>query len=194
VNKAFFLDRDGVINVEKHFLYKPSELEFIPGAAEAIKMIKNAGYLTIATTNQSGVARGFFTEDDVQALHNYINAELSGAGTKLDAFYYCPHLPGGAIEKYKLDCNCRKPKIGMYLKAQADFDIDLGESFAIGDRVSDVDGISALVRGSALVKTGHDIEGLENEAAIRRLRERRIVIEENLLSAAVAMLKKINPN
>jgi D-glycero-D-manno-heptose 1,7-bisphosphate phosphatase len=192
MNKAFFLDRDGVINVEKNFLYKPSDLEFIPGVIEALRTIKAAGYLAIVTTNQSGVARGYFTEEDILTLHRYMNAELDREGVKIDAFYYCPHLPDGTVEKYRVDCDCRKPQIGMYLKAQADHHIDFGESFAVGDRLSDVEEISALIRGSALVKSGHGNKAIEDSRTIEKLREGRIYIEENLLSAVIALLSEKN--
>lgn len=138
MNKAVFLDRDGTINVDTAYLYKPEDFVWIDGAKEAVKYARDMGYLAIIITNQSGVARGYFTEDDIKALHNFINDELQKINTKIDAFYYCPHHPEAIIEKYKLECNCRKPKSGMLLQAAKDYNIDLSSSFVFGDKERDI--------------------------------------------------------
>lgn len=135
--KAIFLDRDGTINVEKYYLYKNEDFEFIPGAIEALKLLQVAGYLLIIITNQSGIGRGFFSEKDFEKLNFWMMDELFKRGIKIDKVYYCPHLPDARIDKYKKDCECRKPKLGMFRQAIEEFDIDLSESFAIGDKIRD---------------------------------------------------------
>ncbi|MBO6304769.1 MAG: HAD family hydrolase [Selenomonadaceae bacterium] len=156
MNKAVFLDRDGTINEDMAYLYKPEDFRWIAGAKEAIKYARDKGYLVIIVTNQSGVARGYFTEDDVKALHNFINDELQKINTKIDAFYYCPHHPKSNIPKYKAECNCRKPKSGMILQAAKDFDIDLSASFIFGDKERDIlAGYGAGVKGEIFDPKGN---------------------------------------
>ena len=122
--KTVFLDRDGTINVEKNYLYRLEDFEFIPKAPEAIAMLNKCGYQVIVVSNQAGVARGYYTEDDVKKLHKYINLRLKEYNAHIDAFYYCPHHPDkgfeGEIKELKIDCDCRKPKIGMLEKAKKD--------------------------------------------------------------------------
>ncbi|MCI5567871.1 MAG: D-glycero-beta-D-manno-heptose 1,7-bisphosphate 7-phosphatase [Veillonellaceae bacterium] len=148
MDKAVFFDRDGTLNVDGHYIYRIEDFKWMPDAAEAIRYCHDKGYLVIVVTNQSGVARGYYTEDDVHALHEYMNDELQRLGTSIDAFYYCPHHPEAKIEKYRIDCDCRKPKPGMVLKACHDFGIDMSKSYMIGDKKRDVEcGERAGVRG-----------------------------------------------
>ena len=137
-NKAFFFDRDGTINVEVGYLYEFDKFTWIEGAVEAIKFCNDNNYLVIVVTNQSGVARGFYTEDDVIKLHAQINSELEKMGARIDDFYYCPHHPNAAIDKYKIDCECRKPKSKMIEDACLKYDIDKSKSLMIGDSQRDV--------------------------------------------------------
>ena len=113
--KLCLLDRDGVLNVDKEYLHKPEEVEWIPGSREAIAWLKRQGVPVIVVTNQSGVARGYFTEDTVRKLHAWMEAEVKKSGGEISAFYYCPHLPGAAVKQYDVACECRKPKPGMIL-------------------------------------------------------------------------------
>jgi D-glycero-D-manno-heptose 1,7-bisphosphate phosphatase len=136
-NKAIFLDRDGTINVDKHYLHKIEDFEFIPGTLEGLKLLYDAGYMLILITNQSGIGRGYFTEDEYKVLEAWLEERLQKNGSPLTASYYCPHLPDAKIEKYRLDCECRKPKLGMYERAIKDWNIDVGNSYAIGDRLRD---------------------------------------------------------
>ena len=148
MDKAVFFDRDGTLNVDGHYIYRIEDFKWMPDAAEAIRYCHDKGYLVIVVTNQSGVARGYYTEDDVHALHEYMNDELQRLGTSIDAFYYCPHHPEAKIEKYRIDCDCRKPNPGMVLKACHDFGIDMSKSYMIGDKKRDVEcGERAGVRG-----------------------------------------------
>lgn len=139
MKKAIFLDRDGTINIDKHYVYKIEDFIFIPGIKEAIKRWNNLGYLVIVITNQSGIARGYYKESDVSKLHNYIDKELKKVNAHIDAYYYCPHHKDGIVKKYAIDCNCRKPKTGMLEKAIKDYDIDVTKSFLFGDKDKDID-------------------------------------------------------
>lgn len=136
-SKAVFLDRDGTINVDKNYLYRIDEFEFLPGAVEALRLLQASGYLLIIITNQSGIARGYFTEDDYVKLTDFMRGELERRGVKLSAVYYCPHLPDGEVPEYRKVCRCRKPETGLFEQAVKDFDIDLSESFAVGDKPRD---------------------------------------------------------
>ena len=115
--KLCLLDRDGVLNVDKAYLHKAEDVEWIPGSLEAIAWLKKQGILVAVVTNQSGVARGYFTEDTVRKLHAWMQAEMKKSGGEIAAFYYCPHLPGAAVKQYDFECKCRKPKPGMILQA-----------------------------------------------------------------------------
>lgn len=149
---AVFIDRDGTLNVEKNYLHTWAEWEWIAGAPDAIKRFNEAGYVVIVTSNQAGVARGFYREQDIDSLHQQVDADLQKQGAHIDAYYYCPHHPEHGEVR---DCDCRKPEPGMLLRAAAEHDIDLLKSFMIGDKVSDVEaGLNAGVI-PILVETGY---------------------------------------
>lgn len=154
-NKAVFLDRDGTINVEVGYLSDPDELELIPGAAEAVARLNDAGYIVVVITNQSGVARGYFTEEDVAAVNRRMVDVLRPEGARIDGIYYCPHHPEFGSDEYRKDCECRKPNTGMVQRAVEDLDIDVSRSYVVGDHVGDVLlGINAGAR-SIHVLSGH---------------------------------------
>jgi D-glycero-D-manno-heptose 1,7-bisphosphate phosphatase len=165
MKKCVFLDRDGNINIEKDYLYKIEEFEFIDGAKEAIKIFNDLGYLVVVITNQSGIARGYYDEDNVKELHDHLKKEINKIGGSIDGFYFCPHHPQKGIGRYKLDCNCRKPKPGMFLEAKKDLNIDFLSSIMVGDKISDVKAGKNLGMRSILVKTGH---GLEEKKKLKR--------------------------
>ena len=157
---AVFLDRDGVINVDVGYLYRPEEFRFIEGSAEALRIMKQKGWKLVMVTNQSGIARGFYTEQQYLVLDRYMRDQLSGMGAALDGSYYCPHHPEFGPDKYRKVCSCRKPKPGMLLKAAEDLDIDLGRSYMVGDRYSDLlAGRNAGVAKTVLVRTGEPVTG-----------------------------------
>lgn len=157
MRKAFFLDRDGTINVDTYYLIQPEDMKFIPGSPEAIAKLNHAGFLVIVVTNQSGIAKGYFTMEQVHHLHDYMQKELSEYGAKIDDFYICPHDP-----KYGEYCSCRKGKPGLLLQAAKDFGIDLTQSIMIGDKKSDIEaGLSAGCYESYLVETGYGKENLD---------------------------------
>jgi D-glycero-D-manno-heptose 1,7-bisphosphate phosphatase len=158
MNKAVFLDRDGVINVEIDYVYKIEEFEFIENTFEALKFIQEKGYQIVIVTNQSGIARGFYTEEQFQTLTDWMLEKFREQGINVAALYYCPHHPEKGIGKYKMDCECRKPKPGMILRAQKDLDIDLEQSYIVGDKISDVQsGLAAGIKNGVLVKSGHKL-------------------------------------
>lgn len=138
MERAVFLDRDGTINIDKGYVYRVEDFEFLEGAPEAISMMNRLGYLVIVLSNQSGVARGYFAEEDVNRLHAYINLKLVDYGAYIDRFYFCPHHPEGEVDRYRCQCTCRKPGIGMLWQACKDFSIDLEKSWVVGDRERDL--------------------------------------------------------
>lgn len=154
MNKALFLDRDGVVNKEKNYLYKIEDFEFIDGVFETCKYFQDNGYLIIIITNQAGIARGKYTEDDYEILTNWMIKEFEKQNIKISKVYHCPHHPD-----FSGECECRKPNPGMILKAQKEFDIDLSQSILVGDKNSDIEaGIKAGVGMNYLVETGHKIK------------------------------------
>jgi D-glycero-D-manno-heptose 1,7-bisphosphate phosphatase len=140
--KAIFLDRDGVINKYVGFLRDIDEFELLPGVAEAIKTINESGYLCIVVTNQPVIARGEVSVAALEAIHNKMETLLGMEGAYIDGLYYCPHHPhkgyDGEIAELKIDCDCRKPKPGMLLRAAKEFNIDLSSSWMVGDSESDI--------------------------------------------------------
>ena len=133
MNKAAFFDRDGTINVDTGYLYQPEKLEFIPGVPELIRRYNESGYLVIVITNQSGIARGMFSVEQMKHLHEVMNDRLRREfGAHIDAFYYCPHLP-----EITGECECRKPKPGLFLQAMQDYEIDPAQSVSYGDSPRD---------------------------------------------------------
>lgn len=137
MNKAVFLDRDGTINVEKYYLYKIEDFEFLPGAIDGLKMIQTAGYMLIVVTNQSGIARGYYTEGDFQILNDWMTATLQENGVTINGVYYCPHLPYAFVGEYRAACGCRKPATALYKRAVKDLNIDISHSWAVGDKMRD---------------------------------------------------------
>lgn len=152
---AVFLDRDGTINVEKEYLHRIADWEWIPGAIEAIRRINDMGYLVVVVTNQAGVARGYYDEAQIHALHAAVDGLLDKAHARIDAYYYCPHHPEfGDVRA----CECRKPGAGMLMAAQCDFDIDLGNSYLIGDKALDIQAAQKAGVTPILVMTGYGKE------------------------------------
>ena len=137
MNKAIFLDRDGTINVEKHYLHKIEDFEFLPGVIEALKLLQFAGYILIIVTNQSGIGRGYYTEEDFNVLNDWMLNTLKQKQINVSKVYFCPHLPNAKIERYRVNCTCRKPFLGMYDQAIEDFNIDVSKSWAVGDKIRD---------------------------------------------------------
>lgn len=152
MKKAVFLDRDGVLIEQVAYLSSPEQVVLVPGAAEALKIVRRHGDVAVVISNQSGVGRGYFTAADVDAVHDRIQALLAAEGAAVDAYCYCPHAPD---EK----CSCRKPSPEMILRAAAKFDIDVASSLMLGDKMSDLEcGVNAGCARSVLVRTGYGAE------------------------------------
>ena len=141
---AAFLDRDGVLNVNHGYVHTPERFEWMEGAREAVKLLNDAGYLVIVVTNQSGIGRGYYDEADFHALCAWIDAELAAVGAHIDATYFCPNHPEHGVGPYKTACNDRKPAPGMLVRAAAEWDVDKGASFLIGDKPSDLKAAEAF--------------------------------------------------
>lgn len=165
---AVFFDRDGTLNVDKDYLYRIEEFEWMEDAPQAIRWANQKGFLVIVVTNQSGVARGYFTEDDVLRLHEWMNEDLVRAGAHIDAFYYCPHLPNGRVDAYAKECNCRKPKPGLIERACVDFDIDKEASIVIGDKPRDVECAEAAGVRGVLYEGGSLLQLLKKEMSVAK--------------------------
>ncbi len=150
-SRAVFLDRDGTCNVEKHYLHRKEDWEWIPGAPEALVRLKTAGFLLVVVSNQSGIGRGYYDRAAVDALHEFVNQELRQRGAAIDAFYLCPHAPDSPAE----ECGCRKPAPGMLLRAAKELNIDLAASWMVGDKAVDVAAALAAGCRPVLVRTGY---------------------------------------
>ena len=161
---AAILDRDGVIVEEVGHLTEPSHLSLIPESAEAIARLNRSSATVIVATNQSAVARGLLTEEQVDAIHVALNTMLSEAGAHIDGYYYCPHHPTEGIGAFRIECQCRKPKPDMLRRAAAEHAIDLTASVMIGDKLSDLEAGASAGCTTILVRTGYGIE-FERELA-----------------------------
>jgi D-glycero-D-manno-heptose 1,7-bisphosphate phosphatase len=157
--RALFLDRDGVINKEKNYVHKVEDFHFIDGVFETCKTFQDAGYLVVVITNQSGIGRGYYTEDDYKTLTEWMKGEFNKRGVTIAGDYFCPHHPEEAQGDYKTICSCRKPAPGMILKAAEELGIDLERSVLVGDKEIDIEaGHKAGVGRNYIVKTGHDVD------------------------------------
>jgi D-glycero-D-manno-heptose 1,7-bisphosphate phosphatase len=152
---AVFLDRDGTISEEVGYVNHLSRLRLMPRSAEAIRMLNAAGYLIFLTTNQSGVARGYFSDGLLQAVHGRLQELLAAEGARLDGLYYCPHHPEEGQPPWRARCDCRKPQPGMILRAAREHDLDLARSWAVGDGVVDIQAAAAAGVRAILVLTGY---------------------------------------
>jgi D,D-heptose 1,7-bisphosphate phosphatase len=163
MNKAVFIDRDGTLIKDIPYNAEPAFIQFLPQAIEALVKLKKNNFLLILVSNQSGVARGFFTIDDVEKMHGAIQQQLSQHNIQFDAMYYCPHHPDGKIQKYKIECDCRKPKPGLILQATSEHGIDLSNSWMIGDILNDVEAGNAAGCKAILLDNGNETEWILNE-------------------------------
>ena len=152
---ALFLDRDGVLNVDKGYVSRIEDFEWMPGAADCIKAFKARGWFVFIVTNQSGIARGLYTEEDMHTLHDWMRNELAEAGARIDQIYHCPFHQDGEVARYRKDSFDRKPKPGMLLSAMADFPVKREASFLIGDKQTDIDAARAAGVGGFLYSGGN---------------------------------------
>jgi D-glycero-D-manno-heptose 1,7-bisphosphate phosphatase len=155
MDKIVFLDRDGTINQEVEYLHRPEDLVILPGVADALSRLKAQGFKLVVVTNQAGVARGYYKEEDVVSLHHTLNQLLSKEDAVIDQFFYCPHHPVHGIGEYKKECHCRKPETGMFEMAEAYFSVDKAHSYMIGDKLLDTEAGRRYGVNSILVGTGY---------------------------------------
>jgi len=160
-NKAVFLDRDGCVNVEDDHIRTIEQFRLYPDTLDAVRKLKRAGFLIVIVTNQSGVARGLMTEEFVNSVHKLMLKWFDEAGVGVDAVEYCPHHPDAVVEKYAIQCDCRKPAPGMLNRAARRLDIDFSRSYVVGDKLSDIALGPATGAKAIMVKTGFG----EREAA-----------------------------
>ena len=158
INKAVFLDRDGVLVRDTGLITNSSQFVILEGVPKALWLLKRAGFRLIVVTNQAVVARGLISEGDLVGLHDSMQRLLMAKGApKLDAIYACPHHPNANIPEYRLECHCRKPRAGLLLQAAKENDIALGQSFMIGDRLTDIAAGQRAACGTILVQTGQHL-------------------------------------
>jgi D-glycero-D-manno-heptose 1,7-bisphosphate phosphatase len=156
MNRAVFLDRDGVITRDPpHYAHRLDQLSLITGSAKAIQMLNANNFHIIVITNQSGVARGYYTEEDVKIYNDGMESLLAKEGARIDAIFYCPHHPEAKVERYRIDCDCRKPKPGMLIAGGKKYTVDFTSSFLVGDKWSDIEAGRSMGCTSVLVRTGH---------------------------------------
>lgn len=157
IRHAIFFDRDGVLNEEVGYLYEVERFKWIDGARDAIKLCNECELLTVVVTNQSGIARGFYTARHVDNLHAYMQKSLAEVGAHIDAFYYCPHHPEGKIPEFSIVCDCRKPKPGLILRACAELDINPAQSILFGDSKRDIEAAQAAGLRAGILFTGSNL-------------------------------------
>jgi D-glycero-D-manno-heptose 1,7-bisphosphate phosphatase len=184
--RAVFLDRDGTLNVDVGYPRDFAQVTLFPWSAEAVRRINAAGFVAVVVTNQSGVGRGFFSEEELQTLHRRMIEALAAEGARLDAVYYCPQYDYAAEPRYRGGCTCRKPATGMAERASRDFGLDLASSFMIGDKIEDVQLGLAFGGTPILVRTGY---GESSAVRIEALGLRAAAVVPHLLDA-VAWLEE----
>lgn len=162
--KAAFLDRDGVINLDRAYVHQWDEFEFVPGAVDAMRRLREAGYVLIVVTNQSGLARGMYTEAQFQALTRRMREVLAEAGADVEAVYHCPHHPKGKVPELAVDCDCRKPEPGMILQALREHGLSPEQSFMVGDKPSDIEAARAAGLGHAYIVQSDNKESTDGLA------------------------------
>ena len=182
---AVFIDRDGTLNEDCGYIVDPKDLVVYPFAAPAVRLLNDNGVKAIVVTNQSTVARGYCSEQMMDAIHAKLRDELYKEGAHLDAVYYCPHHPEIGEERYQVDCECRKPKAGMLYQAAREHNIDLERSYVIGDKTMDIEMAKSVGARGALVLTGFGRD------SIRRFEGKALqpdLISENVLEAIKTIL------
>ncbi len=167
---ALFLDRDGVVNREVGYLYKPQQVEFTAGIFDLCRVAQKLGYKLIVITNQAGIAREFYTEADLHSLMQWMTAEFEREQIHLDGYYYCPHHPEHGIGRYRQDCPDRKPQPGMLFRAARDHDIDLSQSLLVGDRCTDIEAGAAAGVGRLVLLEGTESGKCSSDLSYGRVR------------------------
>jgi len=159
---AVFFDRDGTLIRDTGYLSDPEGIHILPGSVEAVRWLNQTGMRVIIITNQSGIARGFFNETTLHAIHDRLITLFSAQGARIDAIYYCPHHPEGVVEAYRKSCSCRKPEPGLLLRAAEDFGLDLRCCYLVGDKpIDDMETIHRVGGKGILISTDEraDVKG-----------------------------------
>lgn len=188
--RAVFIDRDGTISEEVGYVNHPSRYRVFPYAAEAIKLLNDAGWLAVLVTNQAGVARGYFAEEMIGAVHDRLARELERGGARLDAVYYCPHHPTVGAPPYRQTCDCRKPRPGLIRRAADDLRIDTAASWMVGDRYGDVELARNAGLRSAFVLSGYGLGEWEHQRPTWT--HQPDLVADNLLEAVREILGRGN--
>jgi D-glycero-D-manno-heptose 1,7-bisphosphate phosphatase len=158
VDKALFLDRDGIVNIDSAYVYKIEDFIFVDGIFELGRFFSQQGYRLFIITNQAGIGRGYYTKNDFETLMHWVSLEFLKQDLVIEKSYYCPHHVTAGIGAYKKACDCRKPKAGMILQAAKDFRLDLSQSLLIGDKTSDIDaGKKAGLKHNYLIKSRYQV-------------------------------------
>jgi len=186
MRKAVFIDRDGTISEEVGYINHPSRFRLFPYSAPAIKKLNENGWLAIVVTNQAGVARGYFSENLITEVHQKLKQELEENHAQLDAIFYCAHHPTVGAPPYRTDCDCRKPKPGLVHQAATQFDVDLDQSWMIGDRYSDIELARNAGLRSAFVLSGYGRGEWEHQRM--DWQHQPDLVAENLLEAVEAII------
>ena len=182
---AVFLDRDGVVIEEVNYLSSPSQVRLLDGAAEAIARLNRLAIPVVVVTNQAGVAHGYFPESQIAQVHRHLDVLLAAQNARVDRYEYCPHHPAATIADYRVACECRKPAPGMLLRAAVACGLDLGRSWLVGDKLSDLEaGLRAGCR-VVLVRTGY---GRQTETSLDRLAPARVAVAADLAEAVAKHL------
>ena len=189
MERVIFLDRDGTLNEEVHYLHKKEDLQLIDGVPEALRRFRENGYRLVVVTNQAGVARGYYQEEDVKLLHEYMNEILRPLRAEIDCFFYCPHHPEHGIGAYKKNCSCRKPDIGMFEQAEQYFQVDKAHSWMIGDKLIDVEAGKRFGVRTVLVGTGYGAKVHQELTGQERRKLPYDVYAKTLADAASAILE-----
>ncbi len=187
---AAFLDRDGTINEDAGYIDRLERFVLFPYAIDAIRLLHRAGYLVVVITNQAGVAQGIHTEETVGAIADFLADRARQGATAIDGHYYCPHSPDAAVERYRRDCDCRKPRPGLALRAAAELGIDLARSVVIGDRWRDLAVARQIGARGILVRTGYGASEEHNPPP----GERADAVCDHLVSAALWLMNTPSPS
>ena len=164
MRSAVFLDRDGVLNEDKKYASDPKIAKLLPGVTSAVKRLNDAGMAVIVVSNQSGIARGYHTENDTRAFNAELDEQLRAEGARVDGWYYCPHLPEGTVAEYAKECDCRKPKSGMLMQAAGEHDIDLSKSFMVGDKERDI--AAGTSAGTQTILVGNTVSDTDSQPTL----------------------------
>jgi D-glycero-D-manno-heptose 1,7-bisphosphate phosphatase len=191
---AVFIDRDGTINEQMGYINHLSRFVILPGAVEAVRLLNENGFHAVIVTNQSGVARGYFPLGLVQEVHDFLDASLKKDHVTLDGIFFCPHHPNGSVPEFTKRCNCRKPRTGLIDQACRSLEIDLQNSYAIGDRCDDIEFARRAGVKGILVKTGYGLGEIKH--LLPHSMAKPVYIAEDLLNAVqwILNLEKATDN